>query len=119
MYPGDNCTNYVAFVESTVYGVSTPTYDLGNGYTWASAAANNGVLVNHTPTVGSVAYCCLLYTSLLKMRRISPSTAPTVIARWDAITLVTTVAPVVACSRRRRDMASRINCAQSLSLIHI
>jgi surface antigen len=56
MYPGDNCTNYVAFVESTVYGVSTPTFDLGNGYTWASAAANNGVLVNHTPTVGSVAY---------------------------------------------------------------
>jgi surface antigen len=56
MYPGNNCTNYVAFVESTVYGVDTPTYDLGNGYTWASAAAQNGVLVNHTPTVGSVAY---------------------------------------------------------------
>lgn len=56
MYPGDNCTNYVAFVESTTYGVSTPTYDLGNGNLWASAAAQNGVLVNHTPTVGSVAY---------------------------------------------------------------
>jgi surface antigen len=55
MYPGDNCTNYVAFVESTVYGVATPTYDLGDGGLWAGAAAQNGVLVNHTPTVGSVA----------------------------------------------------------------
>lgn len=55
MYPGDNCTNYVAFVESTVYGVATPTFDLGDGGLWAGAAAQNGVLVNHTPTVGSVA----------------------------------------------------------------
>jgi surface antigen len=55
MYPGDNCTNYVAFVESTVYGIQTPTFDLGDGGLWASAAAQNGVLVNHTPTVGSVA----------------------------------------------------------------
>jgi surface antigen len=55
MYPGDNCTNYVAFVESTVYGVATPTFDLGDGGLWAGVAAQNGVLVNHTPTVGSVA----------------------------------------------------------------
>ena len=55
MYPGDNCTNYVAFVESTVYDVPTPTFDLGDGGLWAAAAAQNGVLVNHTPTVGSVA----------------------------------------------------------------
>jgi surface antigen len=56
MDPGDNCTNYVAYVESTVYGVATPAYNLGDGYLWASAAARNGVLVNHTPTVGSVAF---------------------------------------------------------------
>jgi surface antigen len=55
MYPGDNCTNYVAYVESTVYGVSTPTFNLGDGGLWAAAAAQNGVLVNHTPSVGSVA----------------------------------------------------------------
>jgi surface antigen len=55
MYPGDNCTNYVAFVESTVYGISTPTYNLGDGGLWATAAAHNGVLVNNTPAVGSVA----------------------------------------------------------------
>jgi surface antigen len=55
MYPGDNCTNYVAFVESTAFGVSTPTYDLGDGGLWSTAAAQHGVLVNHTPSVGSVA----------------------------------------------------------------
>jgi surface antigen len=55
MYPGNNCTNYVAYVESTVYGVSTPTFNLGDGGLWAAAAAQNGVLVNHTPAVGSVA----------------------------------------------------------------
>jgi surface antigen len=55
MYPGNNCTNYVAFVESTVYGVATPTFNLGNGGLWAAAAAQNGVLVNHTPSVGAVA----------------------------------------------------------------
>jgi surface antigen len=35
--------------------VSTPTYDLGDGGLWSSAAAQHGVLVNHTPAVGSVA----------------------------------------------------------------
>ena len=55
MYPGNNCTNYVAYVESTAYGVSTPTFNLGDGGLWAAAAAQNGVLVNHTPSVGSVA----------------------------------------------------------------
>jgi len=55
MYPGDNCTNYVAFVESTVYQVPTPTFNLGDGGLWATAAAQNGVLVNNTPAVGSVA----------------------------------------------------------------
>lgn len=55
MYPGDNCTNYVAYVESTVYGVPTPSFDLGDGGLWAAAAAQNGVPVSHVPTVGSVA----------------------------------------------------------------
>ncbi len=55
MYPGDNCTNYVAFVESTEYQVPTPTFNLGDGGLWATAAAQNGVLVNSTPAVGSVA----------------------------------------------------------------
>jgi surface antigen len=55
MNPGDNCTNYVAYVESTAYQVPTPTFDLGNGGQWATAAAEHGVLVNNTPAVGSVA----------------------------------------------------------------
>jgi surface antigen len=54
MYAGDNCTNYVAFTEST-FGVLTPSYSLGNAYEWAAAASAHGVLVNHTPTVGAVA----------------------------------------------------------------
>jgi surface antigen len=55
MYPGDNCTNYVAFVESTVYGVATPTFNLGDGGQWASAASQNDVPVDQVPAVGSVA----------------------------------------------------------------
>jgi surface antigen len=54
MYAGDNCTNYVAYAEST-FGVETPSYSLGNADEWAAAAAAHGVLVNHTPTVGAVA----------------------------------------------------------------
>ncbi len=52
---GTECTNYVAFVESSVYGVPTPTYALGHATTWASTAEQHGVTVNQTPTVGSVA----------------------------------------------------------------
>lgn len=55
MYAGDNCTNYVAYVESTVFGVATPTYDLGDADEWASTAAQNGALVDATPAVGAVA----------------------------------------------------------------
>lgn len=55
MYPGDNCTNYVAYVESTVYGVATPSFNLGDGGAWAANARRNGVPVNHVPTVGAVA----------------------------------------------------------------
>ncbi len=55
MSTGTECTNYVAFVESSVYGVPTPNYDLGNATSWASVAESHGVTVNQTPTVGSVA----------------------------------------------------------------
>jgi surface antigen len=55
MYPGNNCTNYVAYVESSTYQVPTPTYNLGDGGQWASAATAHGVVVNHTPSVGAVA----------------------------------------------------------------
>jgi surface antigen len=55
MYAGDNCTNYVAYVESQVYGVPTPAYLLGDAYQWPSTAAAHGVGVDTTPTVGSVA----------------------------------------------------------------
>ncbi len=55
MYPGINCTNYAAFVESQVYGVSTPRLLLGDAYQWADRATEAGIPVDQTPTVGSVA----------------------------------------------------------------
>jgi surface antigen len=56
MYPGVNCTNYAAYVESQVFGVSTPEYLLGDAYQWAGNAAANGVPVDDTPSVGAVAF---------------------------------------------------------------
>jgi surface antigen len=55
MYPGDNCTNYAAFVESQVYEVPEPDLLLGDGGQWGYRAAENGIPVNDTPSVGSVA----------------------------------------------------------------
>jgi surface antigen len=55
MYPGDNCTNYAAYVESEVYGVSTPDYLLGDGGQWGERAALEGVPVDDTPSLGAVA----------------------------------------------------------------
>jgi surface antigen len=53
---GANCTNYAAYVESTVYGVPAPKpVGLGNATDWAANAQKDGFTVNHTPTVGSVA----------------------------------------------------------------
>jgi surface antigen len=52
---GVECTNYAAYVESDVYGVATPTYDLGHATSWASNARAHGIAVNQVPTVGSVA----------------------------------------------------------------
>lgn len=55
MYPGSNCTNYAAYVESRVYGVPTPGLLLGDAYQWSARAAQTGVPVDLTPTIGSVA----------------------------------------------------------------
>lgn len=55
MTPYDQCTNYAAFVEATVFHAPTPSYLLGNGGQWAASAASHGVVVNHTPSVGAVA----------------------------------------------------------------
>jgi surface antigen len=55
MYPGDNCTNYTAYVESQVYGVPTPDYLLGDGGQWGYRAALERVPVDGTPSVGAVA----------------------------------------------------------------
>jgi surface antigen len=51
-----DCTNYVAFVESTVYGVPAPKPALpAPAASWAKSAQEDGYPVNQTPTVGSVA----------------------------------------------------------------
>ena len=55
MYPGINCTNYVAYVESHVYGVAKPASLFGDGGDWGYNAVATGVPVNDTPTVGAVA----------------------------------------------------------------
>jgi surface antigen len=55
MYAGINCTNYAAFVESQIYGVPTPSVLLGDADEWGQRAAEVGIPVDETPTVGSVA----------------------------------------------------------------
>jgi surface antigen len=55
MSPGDECTNYVAYIESQVFGAPAPGYLLGNGGQWAASAAANGVTVNDVPSAGAVA----------------------------------------------------------------
>lgn len=55
MYAGDNCTNYAAFVESQAYGVPTPDILLGDGGQWGERAAEAGIPVDGTPSVGAVA----------------------------------------------------------------
>jgi surface antigen len=55
MYAGNNCTNYVAFVESTTFGVAPPPYRLGDAGQWPVTAVHDDAVVNHIPTVGSVA----------------------------------------------------------------
>jgi surface antigen len=55
MYAGINCTNYAAYVESQIYGVPTPGLLLGDADQWSARAAEAGIPVDETPTVGSVA----------------------------------------------------------------
>lgn len=55
MYPGINCTNYAAYVESQIYGVPTLGLLLGDAYEWSGRASEAGIPVDQTPTVGSVA----------------------------------------------------------------
>jgi surface antigen len=55
MTAGDECTNYVAYVEATVFGAPTPDYLLGNAGQWPASAAEHGVTVNDVPSVGAVA----------------------------------------------------------------
>ena len=55
MTAGDECTNYVAYVESVMFGVRTPRYSLGDAAQWPARAAAHGVRVDRTPSVGAVA----------------------------------------------------------------
>jgi surface antigen len=55
MSPGNECTNYAAFVEATVYHAKQPSFLLGNGGQWAATAAAHGIPVNGRPAVGAVA----------------------------------------------------------------
>jgi surface antigen len=55
-YPGHNCTNYVAYVETNTYHATNPGNGLGNAYSWGTTAPLHGATVNHTPTVGAVAW---------------------------------------------------------------
>jgi surface antigen len=53
--PGHNCTNYAAYVESTVNGAPSPGNNLGDAGQWATNAAAKGIPVNSTPANGAVA----------------------------------------------------------------
>lgn len=56
-YAGHNCTNYAAYVESTLYKVPNPPGLMGNATTWGTNAVAYGIgTVDTTPTVGSVAW---------------------------------------------------------------
>lgn len=55
-FAGHNCTNYVAYMESTVNGAPSPGNNLGNAYQWGPNARNKGYVVDSTPGIGSVAW---------------------------------------------------------------
>jgi surface antigen len=55
MIAGNECTNYVAYVESAVFGAPAPSYLLGNAGQWPASAEAHGVAVNGVPSVGAVA----------------------------------------------------------------
>lgn len=55
-FAGHNCTNYAAYVEQTVNGAATPSpNNLGNADQWDNNASADGITVNTTPGLGSVA----------------------------------------------------------------
>lgn len=55
MTVGNECTNYVAYVEARVFRARRPRYLLGDAGQWAAAARAHGVVVNHVPSRGAVA----------------------------------------------------------------
>jgi surface antigen len=55
MSAGDECTNYVAYIESTEFLAPAPRYLLGNAGQWPSSAASHGITVNNVPSTGAVA----------------------------------------------------------------
>jgi surface antigen len=56
---GDNCTNYVAYYEQTMNGMSSarPSWLLTghNAKDWATEASDGGITVSTTPVVGAIA----------------------------------------------------------------
>ena len=54
MGAGHNCTNYVAW-KLISNGVDRPNISLGDAAQWADSAVSNGIVVNRTPAIGSVA----------------------------------------------------------------
>ena len=55
MKPGDESTNYAAYVESAQFGVRTPRYLLGSASQWPRRAGVHGTRIDRRPSVGSVA----------------------------------------------------------------
>lgn len=55
MDAGNECTNYAAYVESTVYHVAQPSKNLGSADTWANNASAQNIRADDNPSVGAVA----------------------------------------------------------------
>lgn len=55
MTAGNECTNYVAYVEGRIFRARRPRYLLGDAGQWAATARAHGAAVNHVPSVGAVA----------------------------------------------------------------
>ncbi len=53
-FAGHNCTNYVAYTQTTL-GVAKPSFWLGDAWQWWSEAAGH-VTEDHKPSVGAVAW---------------------------------------------------------------
>ena len=92
MAAGNQCTNYAAYVESTIYGKPRPGYTLGNAGTWAQNARAHGVTVNQTPTVGAVAewnggdYGMTAYGHVAVVEQVGPNGSYIVISQQNITT---------------------------------